>query len=752
MESLYSSIQNLGTNSHWLLAANAIVSGLLCFWMLRFRRLYRASIAEYKNQRDLIDNLSEGIYRSAPDGRQLSANKALVALNGYGTEAEILLAIRDIGKEWYVDPGRRDDFRAQLRQHGSVQDFVSEIYRHKTRERIWITESARIVYDDRSGKPLFYEGSVREITDLMKRLKVEEMLQKLSSRVPGGLFQLVRHRKGGFTVPYVSSGFRGISGFAESEPYPHPKQFIEMIHAEDRQRLIETLKRSGTLMEPWELEFRVTARDGKEKWLRLSAKPEAIDEGIIWHGYINDISIRKRNEMEIEKLAFFDSLTGLPNRRMFMDRMRRAVGLCRERKTCGALIFIDLDNFKTLNDTRGHDVGDQYLAQVGRRLRDCVRHEDTVARIGGDEFVIILEGVGADSSHGARAAIMTGNKVLAALRDDFEIGLFSHRSSASLGVVIFDGQEARPEEILKHADIAMYQAKAAGRNGMALYDHLSMSPESDRYRLLNEFKDALSGDALELYFQPQMDDVGRIVGAEALCRWHHPEFGTLLPERFVPLTEQFGLVREFGNLVLAKGVAELARWQGTRETAGLRLAINVNVQSFACDEFLSNLIGLIERHGVDPRLLTLELTESVMAKDRKLISRRMHELKQIGVRLSLDDFGSGYSSLAQLKRLPFDELKIDGSFIADIENGESDRALVKSILGTARTLKLTAVAEHVENVRQEAFLRAFGCDFFQGYLYSAALASDAFMEFVGRRHASEPDADLPETRRQLFGS
>lgn len=747
MQSFFATLADAGTSSEWLAIANIILSALLVQWMLRNRRLYRNSREEQAHQRDLIENLSEGIYRSSLDGHQLSANKALVRLNGYDSEQQMLGCVSDIGKEWYVEPGRRDEFRAILRRDGFVENFVSEIYRHKTRERIWITESARLVYDKKTGNPVYYEGSVREITEMMDRLKAEELLSKLSSQVPGGLFQFVRSSTGSYSIPYASRGFRTIFGLLDDEELGRPRRFLDMIEEIDRPTFTSVLRTSHETMEPLDIEFRAVDSLGKAKWLRLSAKPEAIDGAVMWHGYVNDISVRKKNEMEIEKLAFFDPLTSLPNRRMFMDRMGKAVQRCRERTGCGTLIFIDLDNFKTLNDTHGHDVGDDYLVQVAKRLKNCVRAEDTVARIGGDEFVIILEGVSEDAAHASRVAIMTANKVLSAMRDDFEVGSFSHRSSASLGVVVFDGKDGRPEEILKQADIAMYQAKAAGRNGMALYDHLSMSTESERYRLLNDFKAALSNDTLELYFQPQMDDNGRIVGAEALCRWHHPEHGTLLPERFVPLTEQFGLIREFGNVVLAKGVAELARWQNLNATSRLRLALNINVQSFSCEDFVPNLTALISHHGIDARLLTLELTESVMAKDRKLIARRMNELKQLGVRLSLDDFGSGYSSLAHLKRLPFDELKIDGSFIADIESGESDRALVKSILGTARTLNLTAVAEHVENVRQEAFLRAFGCDFFQGYLYSPALTGDCFVEFVERRQMGDLLGDLPQIRQ-----
>ena len=716
-----------------LLAAIAALGAMLAVCLWRYRRLLVSSQEDQLLQRDLIENLSEGIYRSLPNGRQLSANRALVKLNGYDSEEEMLRCIEDIGKEWYVEPGRRDEFRAILRREGRIENFVSEIYRHKTRERIWITESARLVRDKATGKVRFYEGSVREITETVKRLQAEELLRKLSCQVPGGLFQFTRKKGGHFSVPYASDGYLAIHGFRDASEIGGSEHFMSLVHPEDRDQVSEAVRRSGQQMQALDVEFRITATCGRQKWVRCTAQPEAVDDGLIWHAYINDISARKRNEMEIQKLAFYDSLTGLPNRRLFMDQMAKALEACREKATSGAVIFIDLDNFKTLNDTRGHDVGDEYLAQVAARLSSCVSGRDMVARLGGDEFVIILEGIGDDVASASRSAIMTANRVLAALRNDFALGQFSHRSSASLGVVVFDGSNSRPEEILKHADIAMYRAKAAGRNGVALYDHLSMSPESERYRLLEDFRAALAGDTLDLHFQPQFDEAGRIVGAEALCRWRHPAFGTLLPERFVPLTEQFGLIREFGNVVLSKGIDTLARWKANPALCDLRLAINVNVQSFSCDDFVPMLAELIGRHGVDPTLLTLELTESVMARDRKAIAARMQELKRLGVRLSLDDFGSGYSSLAHLKRLPFDELKIDGGFIADIENGESDRALVKSILGTARTLKLIAVAEHIENARQEAFLRAFGCDVFQGFFYSPALPAAAFAEFVERR-------------------
>jgi diguanylate cyclase (GGDEF)-like protein len=410
--------------------------------------------------------------------------------------------------------------------------------------------------------------------------------------------------------------------------------------------------------------------------------------------------------------------------------MTQAIAGCAARGDNDVLLFIDLDNFKTLNDTQGHDTGDAFLVQVADRLRRCVSPKDLVARIGGDEFVVIIEEAGADAARATRRGIAAANQVLSALHDPFELGALNHVASASVGIVVFDGAGQRPDELLKRADIAMYQAKAAGRNGMALFDPATMDRESERYRLLSDLRQAFKRRELELFFQVQVDDAGKTVGAEGLLRWNHPEFGMVFPDRFVPLAEQFGLNDELTRYVLDAGVGALAGWQRNPETANLRLSLNVSVQSFNTDDFAGRLAEIIRSHGVDASKLTLELTEHVMAQNHEHVAGRMAEVKKLGVRLSLDDFGTGYSSLAYLKSLPLDEVKIDGGFIADIEHAESNRALVKTILVMARNLGLSAVAEHVENVRQEAFLRAFGCDYFQGYLYGRAVPADAFLEAI----------------------
>jgi diguanylate cyclase (GGDEF)-like protein/PAS domain S-box-containing protein len=732
MPGIFGSFFELASSQQWLVTANFILSVLLGLWMLRYRRLYLSAREDQDNTDELIENLSEGIYRSLPNGTQIKANKALVRLNGYSSEKEILANVRDIAKEWYVDPGRRAEFKYLLETQGRVVDFVSEIYRHKTRERIWVTESARIVRHKQTGKTLYYEGSVREITETVKRLKLEEQFSKLMREVPGALFQFSVSSNLQAGIIYVSPGFERITGISVDELSERPSSFLEGVPEQDRELYRRPIRGEVGAFEPWDIEHRFIRRDGTEKWLRVSATPEVMGDRVIWHGYLSDVTLRKNNEIAVQRLAYFDTLTGLPNRRAFLDRMACTVERCRERRDRGALLFIDLDNFKSLNDTQGHDVGDQYLVQVARRLATAVGESDLVARIGGDEFVVVLEAIGDSDANAAREAITIGNRVIGAMRESFRLGQFSHRASASIGVVVFDGESAAPDEILKRADIAMYEAKSAGRDNLALYDPISMSRESERYQLLADLRDAIArpGDQFELHYQPQMDEAGRVVAAEALIRWNHPAHGMIYPDRFIPLVEQFGLIGDLGTMVLTEGIKRLAYWRADPALSHLRLAVNLSVQCFQSDDLVPQLRKLLADYRVEGSKLTIEVTEHVMARDQKVIAARMEELKKLGVRLSLDDFGTGYSSLTYLKKLPFDEVKIDGSFVADIETAESDRILVKTILAMARTLDLAVVAEHVETFRQEAFLRAHGCDCFQGWLYSKALPADAFASFV----------------------
>lgn len=725
----------------WLGAASLLAISAAAGAAWHFRSLFHEAAEERRNKRDLIENLAEGIYRSSLDGKQLSANAALVKLNGYNSEAEQLEGVKNIATEWYVDPQRRDAFRAVLMEKGRVDGFVSEIFRHKTRERIWITESARLVRHRRTGQPLFYEGSVREITATVEKLAIEERFQKLTRQLPGVLFQMEIPDAGKPRMAYMSPGITRITGYGHGEHIARPGLFNSLILSADRPEYDRSSSEAVQLLSTWEVEFRIRARCGTEKWLRMMASPERAPGLLTWHGYVADVSTRKRQELEIEELAYFDPLTKLPNRRMFMKRLS---ALTREAGMRGALLFIDLDNFKTLNDTQGHDVGDAYLVQVAERLRACVDAADTVARLGGDEFVVIL-GVGrADAGHAMRHAITAAHRIVAALHYSFTLGPMSHVGSASVGVVAFEGGTVGPDELLKRADITMYQAKAAGRNGVALFDPSALDRETARYRLVQELRTAIAERQFVLHFQPQVDDERRLCGAEALVRWAHPARGLLEPEKFLPIAQQFGLAGELGRQVLELGVAVLGSWRSEPAASRLRIAFNLGLPVFSGDAVVSGIRGLIEQHGVDPALLTLELTESLTIKDGEQVAARMAELKVLGITLSLDEFGTGYSSLATLRRLPFGEIKMDGKFVADIETSEEGRSLVRTVLAMARLLNLRAVAEGVENIRQEAFLRAYGCNLLQGSLYAAPMAEADFLAYARQHRASAVKAGLLE--------
>ncbi|WP_367715171.1 EAL domain-containing protein [Nitratireductor sp. GISD-1A_MAKvit] len=727
-------LQASGGFAWWLAVACLMACMVLLYRLFRLSARYRAALEENQHHQELIDNLSEGIYRSSPDGRQLSANPSLVKLNGYTSEDELLASVGDIATEWYVDPERRNIFRRELERHDKVENFISEIYRHKTRERIWISESARLVRDRRSGAPLYYEGSVREITETVKRLKLQDLFEKLTSQLPGGLFQMLRRDSGEFQMLYSSAGLRRLLGYRDASIPEDPNTVLHMVHADDRAHYLDSLRESGRNLNPWECEFRIRTADGKDRWLRVSATPETTDQGIVWHGYLADISVRKKNEMEIEQLAFYDPLTRLPNRRLLFDQVRRQMSVCSDSGKLGAILFIDLDNFKTLNDTMGHDVGDEFLKQVSERLQAAIAPNDTVGRIGGDEFVIVLQLNDKTAASATRNAIVAANRVLAALRQEFTLGQMNHHTSASVGVLVFNGREKGPEVLMKNADMAMYQAKNQGRNNVALFDPEVLQKEHARFRLLSDMRSALVENRLEMHYQPQVNTAGHVIGAEALLRWKHADHGKLSPSDFVALAEQHGLAELLGRGVIESSLRTLAAWKKNPRLSGLRMAVNISLKSLRDPEFLDFLHDRLDAHAVAPQRLTLEMTERVLTSDQLHISRRMNELKALGVRLSLDDFGTGYSSIAYLKKLPFDELKIDGSFIAELEENESNRALVQTMLNMASTLGLSAVAEHVQTPQQEALLKTCGCTFFQGWLYGRAMTGRDFTKFVLERN------------------
>ncbi|MBY0454048.1 MAG: EAL domain-containing protein [Burkholderiaceae bacterium] len=434
-----------------------------------------------------------------------------------------------------------------------------------------------------------------------------------------------------------------------------------------------------------------------------------------------DIRQRKATEREIQRLAFYDALTGLPNRMLLMDRMHQALAAAHRNHQGGALLFIDLDNFKTLNDTLGHDQGDLLLQQVAQRLNTCVRAIDTVARLGGDEFVVMLEALSPDPSTLAILARGVGEKVLATLAVPYALAGYQYRSTPSIGIAPFDGSSTSVGDLLKQADLAMYQSKTAGRNTLRFFDPQMQAVVTARAALETDLRTALAHNQFLLYYQPQVNHQGRYTGVEALVRWQHPERGLVSPAEFIPVAEETGLILALGRWVLHTACQLLALWQASPELQHLTMAVNVSSRQFRHDGFVEEMAEILESTGAPAHLLKLELTESLLVEDMDTTIDIMTALGALGVGFSLDDFGTGYSSLSYLKRMPLHQLKIDQSFVRDLLTDPNDAAIVNTIIGLSHSLGLNVIAEGVETIEQRDALYQAGCPAFQGYLFSRPL-------------------------------
>jgi diguanylate cyclase (GGDEF)-like protein/PAS domain S-box-containing protein len=431
----------------------------------------------------------------------------------------------------------------------------------------------------------------------------------------------------------------------------------------------------------------------------------------------NDITDSKAAEEEIRNLAFYDPLTRLPNRRLLTDRMSHAFASSARSGRKGALLFLDLDNFKTLNDTLGHVMGDLLLQQVAQRLCSCVREGDTVVRLGGDEFVVMLEDLSELSFEAAAQTETIGEKILTTLNVPYQLAEREFRNTPSIGATLFNGHQNGVDDLFKQADIAMYQSKKAGRNTLRFFDPKMQDTINTRVALEGELNQALANHQFHLYFQIQVNSLNKPIGAETLIRWLHPIRGLVSPAQFIPLAEETGLILSIGEWVLETACAQLKAWQNCELTCNLALAVNVSAQQFRLPNFVVQVSSMVQHYAINPKLLKLELTESMLLEDIEDIISTMSALKEIGVRFSLDDFGTGYSSLQYLKRLPLNQLKIDQSFVRDLVIDKSDKAIVRTIIAMAHSLDLNVIAEGVETEEQRLSLIEMNCSLFQGYLF-----------------------------------
>ncbi|MEO8119130.1 MAG: EAL domain-containing protein [Rhodoferax sp.] len=430
-----------------------------------------------------------------------------------------------------------------------------------------------------------------------------------------------------------------------------------------------------------------------------------------------DVSELRQATAAIEQLAFYDPLTSLPNRRLVMDRLQHALAASARSERYGALLFLDLDHFKTLNDTLGHDVGDLLLQQVAQRLKACVREEDTVARLGGDEFVVMLENLAGHAHDAATLARRIGEKILARLNDPYQLAAHSYHNTPSVGAALIGGANLSAADLLKQADIAMYQVKSHGRNALCFFDPHMQAAITARAQLEEDLYAALAEEQFELYYQPQLRLGGGVMGAEVLIRWKHPRRGMVPPVEFIPVAEESELILPIGLWVLRTACRQLADWQTNARGRELHLSVNVSARQFHQPVFVAEVAEVMRETGINPHLLKLELTESLVLDNVDDTIVKMTALKALGVRFSVDDFGTGQSSLAYLTHLPLDQLKIDQSFVRNIGTKNSDGVIVQTIIGMARNLGLEVIAEGVETLAQQEFLARHGCTLYQGYLY-----------------------------------
>ena len=441
---------------------------------------------------------------------------------------------------------------------------------------------------------------------------------------------------------------------------------------------------------------------------------------------VQDITLRKQSEDEIHRLAFYDPLTQLPNRRLLHERLLQSMSISARSGKHGAVMFIDLDNFKTLNDTQGHDVGDLLLKEVAQRLSRNVREGDTVARLGGDEFVVALESLSSLAQEAAAQSEMIAEKIRNELSQPYQLNGFEHSSSPSIGVSLFRGHQSSLDEVLKQADLAMYQAKSTGRNRVCFFDPAMQAEMEYRAELEKDLRASLRLQQLVLYYQMQVDESGTIIGAEALIRWQHPTRGMVSPAQFIPLAEEIGMILPIGDWVIEQACAQLKLWEMDPVMRDIRLSVNVSPRQLAQPYFVEQVKEAIENTGIRASQLKLELTESFILHDVDDAIEKMHELSHIGIRFAMDDFGTGYSSLAYLTHLPLEQLKIDQSFVRDIGSDKNSRVMVRTIINIANNFGLQVVAEGVETDEQLAFLRQFGCNKFQGYFFGKPVPVQEF--------------------------
>lgn len=677
----------------------------------------------------LFEFLPIGAYRTGPSGEILRANAALVRMNGFDNEAEWLAAVNQGADFWYVAPNRRQQLRDLLDRDNAVIDFVSEVRSPRRNESFWVREAAHAVRDV-DGSLKYYEGTIEDITasylaNLALTQSEERWKLALESTGDGVWDWYVQTG-----VEFYSRRCKEIYGFTDDEIANRSDALDNRTHPDDIAQMQRDREAHFSGETPtYSNEHRIQCKDGSWKWVLtrgMVISRDAQGQPVRMIGTHTDISDRKNAEALVWNQAHYDALTGLPNRRMLRQRLDAAIQRSQELQQSLAILFIDLDHFKEVNDTLGHDSGDLLLVQAAQRILDCVGPDDTVARMGGDEFTVVL--CNADNSSRVEGVLQ---RILAGVASAFQLGSEQVFVSASIGVAHYPRNATLVEDLFKHADQALYVAKGAGRNRFSFFTPALQEAAQLRARLAADLRVALQQQQFELLYQPIVHlGTGKVRKAEALLRWHHPQRGTVSPAQFIPIAESTGLIIGIGEWVFEQAAQQVAQWR-TRYGGDFQISINKSPVQFHQPEktrvaWSAHLLSL----GLNGSSIAVEITEGLLLDTNEDVTQQLRALRTAGMAVSLDDFGTGYSSLTYLQKFDIDFIKIDQSFVRNLKPASTDMALCKAIILLAHDLGMQVVAEGVETAEQRDLLMAAGCDYGQGYWFARPLPVAAFDTFM----------------------
>ncbi len=676
----------------------------------------------------LVNNLEGMAYRCLNDANwtMMFVSRGCQALTGYPPHE--LLQHGSVTWEGLTHPEDRIRVREVIGQSFPTGQRFAVEYRITTRDGCtkWVQERGVAVTDEQGQRVV--EGFIEEVTH---RHLTQEALENAERRyrhifehASEGIFQSTKEGT------YLAAN----PALARMYGYASPQELIRELSNIERSLYVCETRRDEFCLQMAlngkvkDFESEVYTRDGSKIWISENAHSvyDANGRFVCYEGTVQDVTERRQYQAQLERQANHDLLTGLPNRNLLADRLEQAISRAVRAQAFLAVVFIDLDNFKFINDTLGHVAGDELLVEIAQRLQGSIRASDTVARQGGDEFVLLL------NDHDQVDSIITLlERVMQVVGRPVALSGGEYQVGASLGVALYPQDGRDPESLLKHADVAMYAAKSQGRNNFQFFTPDLNQVASERLNIEAALRNAIESSAFLVHYQPKMDPQGRMVGAEALARWQHPDFGWVSPDRFIPIAEETGLILPLTDIVLRQAFCAAAAWP---EVAGqaVRVAVNLSPKLFLSEDIVRRVAALLEEAGLPPERVELEITESVFMGNDERALRILQQFKALGVYLAMDDFGTGYSSLSYLRRFPLDIIKIDRSLVTDVEHEGDVATIAQTVMALARGLRKTVVAEGVENAAQFCWLKTQGCDEFQGYLFSRPLPEDAFVAFLAQ--------------------